>query len=273
MLQTVKIGSNDITRLIVGGNPFSGNSHVNDRLDWEMRRFYTSSKILEVLRHCEDCGINSMLLRGDMHIMRLIMEYRANGGTMNWIGMTGSEFLSYEGNVRQMVNYGAQAIYHHGSVTDELFKKGEFDELKRRVAFIKEMGLPAGLGTHMPEVIDYAEEHDWGVDFYMACIYNISRTDRVSSAITGIANGTEIFDETDIPIMYKKIRETSKPCIAFKILGATRRCQSQDTVKHAIFEAYRNIKPCDMICIGVYPKDVDQVALDTQYAEEAMKQL
>lgn len=33
MLPTIKIGDNDITRLIVGHNPFSGNSHVSEKLD------------------------------------------------------------------------------------------------------------------------------------------------------------------------------------------------------------------------------------------------
>ena len=273
MLPTVKLGLTEITRLIVGGNPFSGNSHWSNERDWEMRDFYTHDQIMKTLFHCEECGLNSMLLRADMHIMRLIMDYRKLGGKMNWIAMTGSEFLSYDGNINQIMQYGASAIYHHGSVTDQLFKEGKMDELKRRIQVIKDKGVPAGLGTHMPEVIEYAEEHDWGVDFYMACVYNISRTDRVSSSITGKANGEEIFDESDIPVMYRTIRQTPKPCLAFKILGAARRCQNQDTVRHAFYEAFENIKDTDAVVVGVYPKQEDHVALNAQYTQQAIDRL
>lgn len=271
MLPTVRLGATGITRLIVGGNPFSGNSHWDSKRDWEMRDFYTSSKIKETLFHCEACGINAMLLRGDMHIMRLIREYRNEGGKLHWLGMTGSEFLSFNGNVNQMMQYGPCAIYHHGSVTDALFKKGEYDELKRRLDFIRSKGVPVGLGTHMPEVIRYAEEHDWGVDFYMACVYNISRTDRVSSAITGGTNTGEIFEESDIPVMYETIRATPKPCLAFKILGAARRCDSQQQVRGCFVEAFENIKKTDAVVVGVYPKTEDHVALDAAYTEEAIR--
>lgn len=273
MLPVIRLNDLEVTRLIIGGNPFSGNSHWSDERDWEMRDFYTNDKIKETLFHAEECGINSMLLRGDMHIMRLLMEYWKEGGKMNWIGMTGSEFLSFDGNVRQMVRYGAKALYHHGSVTDELVKKGDYAELKRRIDVMKSYGIPVGLGTHMPEVIRYAEEHEWGVDFYMACVYNISRTDRVSSSITGQANGAEIFDESDIPIMYRQIRETPKPCLAFKILGAARRCDTQETVKQAFNEAFENIKPTDAVVVGVYPKDLDHVALDAEYTKQAIERL
>ena len=45
MLPTVKLGNTDITRLIVGGNPFSGNSHWSNERDWEMRDFFKGEKI------------------------------------------------------------------------------------------------------------------------------------------------------------------------------------------------------------------------------------
>ena len=154
-----------------------------------------------------------------------------------------------------------------------MFKAGQMDELKRRIQVIKDKGVPAGLGTHMPEVIEYAEEHNWGADFYMACVYNISRTDRVSSSITGKANGEEIFDESDIPVMYKTIRQTPKPCLAFKILGAARRCDDQNMVRDCFCEAFENIKDTDAVCVGVYPKQEDHVALNARYTQEAIDRL
>lgn len=121
----------------------------------------------------------------------------------------------------------------------------------------------------MPEVMEYAEEHRWDIDFYMASVYNISRIERISSAVTGKEVEGEPFYEEDIPIMYRMIREIGKPCLAFKILGGTRRCQTQETVRAAFIEAFANIKPSDAVVVGMYPKDIDQVALNAQYTSEA----
>ncbi|MBQ6239221.1 MAG: hypothetical protein IJK56_02535 [Firmicutes bacterium] len=271
MLPTIKIGTLEVTRLIIGGNPFSGNSHVNSELSEAMRDYYTTARIKETLHRCEEFGINTMQLRGDAHIMRMIREFRAEGGKLNWIAQTAPEFLSFERNVREIVQAGANAIYHHGSTTDYLFKAGEYDELHRRLILLRETGLPVGLTTHMPEVIAYSEEHGWDVDFYMGCVYNISNTDRTSGTLSSVGGSMEAFYEEDIPLMYDRIRKTNKPCLAFKILGATRRCQSQETVRAAFQEAYREIKSTDGVVVGMYPKDIDQVKLNTAYAEEAIR--
>ena len=271
MLPTVLFGKTEITRLIIGGNPFSGNSHVSRQLDGEMMDFFTCDKIKETLFRSMECGINTVQLRGDKHIVRMLREFRAEGGNLHWIAQTTPESFSFEANIQQMAAVGAVAIYHHGTVTDALFKEGNYDEIIRRLGIIRKTGLPVGLGTHMPQVIEYAEAHHWDIDFYMACVYNLSRIDRVSSAITGKSNEEEPFFEEDIPVMYKTIRSTDKPCIAFKILGATRRCQSQETVKAAFLEAYQNIKKIDVVNVGVYPKDIDQVSLNAGYAEEGIR--
>ena len=73
--------------------------------------------------------------------------------------------------------------------------------------------------------------------------------------------------------MYQTIRQTPKPCLAFKILGAARRCDDQNMVRAAFYEAFENIKPTDAVVVGVYPKGEDHVALDAQYTREAIERL
>jgi hypothetical protein len=53
-------------------------------MDNEMMDYYTTAGILQLLHRCEECGINTMQLRGDKHIIRVLREYRMDGGTMNW---------------------------------------------------------------------------------------------------------------------------------------------------------------------------------------------
>lgn len=273
MLDTISLGNREITRLIIGGNPFSGNSHINKECDMEMIRYFSVENIKKTLFRCEDCGINAMQVRADKHILRMLIEYRNEGGSMEWIAQTASEMGNYQNHVRQIADEDPAGIYHHGTTTDRLFKAGKIEELLERLAVIRKTDRPVGLGTHMPAVIEFAEKHGWDVDFYMTCVYNLSKENRESSAITGIANSGERFDDEDPPIMYETIRRTSKPCLAFKILGASRRCTTQDSVKAAFDEAFTQIKPQDAVVVGMYPKELDQVACNAGYAAQAMERL
>lgn len=271
MLPTIKIGPYELTRLIVGGNPFSGNSHVSAELDAEMESYFTTARIKETLFRCEACGLNAMQIRGDRHIFRIIREFRQEGGRLHWIAQTASE-IEYESNIRQIVKYGAIAIYHHGTKTDSLFKEGRYEELRARLQAIRDAGVVVGLGTHMPGVIEYAEEHAWDVDFYMASVHNLSKIDRVSSVITGVANTDEPFDDEDRAVMYRAIRATPKPCLAFKVLSASRKCADTGTVRAALAEAYANIKPGDAVVVGMFPKHKDQVGENARLVAEILGQ-
>lgn len=270
MLPTIKLGNLEVTRLIIGGNPFSGNSHISPEKDEEMEEYFTVENIKRTLFRCEECGLNTMQMRGDKHIFRIVREYRQEGGKMHWIAQTASEMLSFEGNVRQIIKYGADAIYHHGTLTDALFKAGEYQELKDRLTILRDTGLPVGLGTHMPEVIEYSEEHGWDIDFYIASVHNLSKVDRVSSAVTGKANQGESFDEEDRELMFRTIRATPKPCFAIKILASGRKCNTSEEVKQAFVEAFTGIKPIDAVIVGMFPKTKDQVYENARLVEEIL---
>ena len=248
-----------VSRLVIGGNPFSGNSHQNAQMDAEMEDFFTTQRIKDTLYQCLRNGINTAQMRGDKHIMRVLREFRLEGGAIHWIGQTAPEMTPYEQNVRLIQRNGAFALYHHGTVTDALFKAGEYAEIERRLSVIRQSGMAVGLGSHMPEVFEYADAHHWDVDFYMCCVHNLSKVNRVSSSVTGKSNEGEPFDDEDRPLMYEMIRSTSKPCLAFKILGAGRHCATPTDVENAFSEAFHSIKPGDAVIVGMYPRDRDQV--------------
>ncbi len=248
-----------VARLIIGGNPFSGNSHISAEKDSEMMDYFTTERIKETLRKCIVNGINTAQLRGDRHVARLWHEFIQEGNQMNWIAQSASEICPYETNISFIKRYGAYATYLHGTLTDNLFKAKEYSEIERRLSVIRKSGMAVGLGSHMPEVFEYAEAHHWDTDFYMCCVYNLSKIDRVSSAITGVSNSGEPFDEIDRQVMFEFIKSTAKPCLAFKILGAGRRCTDINDIKSAFREAFTSIKPIDAVIVGMFPKEKDQV--------------
>lgn len=253
-LPTIRIGNHDVSRLIVGGNPFSGNSHQSGELSREMRDYYTNEKIKETLRECERCGINTIQARGDNHIMRMLNEYWNEGGKLQWIAQTASERASIPANIGQIASIGAIACYHHGSKTDSLYKAGKIDTVKDVLAVMKDKGMPAGLGTHDPEVIRYAQDNNFGADFYMLAFYNLSKRN-------------EEYLPEDRAEACQIIQEVDKPFLAFKIMAAGR-----NEPNEAFEYTYENIKPTDAVVVGVFTKHhPNQVQEDVELARKFMK--
>jgi len=61
-------------------------------------------------------------------------------------------------------------------------------------------------------------------------------------------------------MMTRVIRQVSKPWIAFKVLAAGRHCQSRETVAAALRFTCQNIKPTDVVLLGMWQKCKDQMA-------------
>ena len=272
MLPTIEIGGVTLSRLMVGGNPFSGNSHYSTKLNEEMLNYFTMENIKRTLHRCEQLGMRSFVVRGDAQMYAMVREYRAEGGTMNWLAQHAPEIGNYEAGIHKVKQAGAQLVYHQGTVTDALFKEGNYNQIKENLKIIREAGFPAvGLGTHMPQVLEYADNENWDVDFYMLSIYNISRIDRVSSYASTSINIDEPFIEEDRAIAFEAIQKTKKPCIAFKVLGAGRRCSSQEDVRSALEESYKSIKPIDAVLVGMFPKYLDEPAINIGIVKDILK--
>ena len=242
LLPTIRIGSARVTRLIVGGNPFSGNSHQGRAMDVEMRNYYTVQRIKDTLRQCEKAGINTWQSRGDNFITRVLNEYRMEGGSLQWIAQTASERRDTIANIHQIAQFEPIAVYHHGTRTDRLYLNGKLEEVGRYIDEIRSLGFPAGVGTHLPEVVLRCEEMGLNPDFYMLSFYNC--TDKGDG-----------YDPEDRVKACEVMRRISRPFLAFKVMAAGR-----NDPMDALRFAFRNIKPTDAVVVGVYTKnDPDQV--------------
>ncbi|MFH1824621.1 MAG: hypothetical protein ABH873_05275 [Candidatus Firestonebacteria bacterium] len=171
----IKIGKHEISRLIIGGNPITGFSHRSNKLDWEMRKYYTMSNVQKLLKECQKNGINTVQFRGDRFYMRAILEHRESGGNIQWICQTASEMKDIKANIKEIIKYKPIAIYHHGTAVDNKYREGKINEVRDIVKFIKDNNMLAGICSRIPEVIEYVEEKGWETDFYMCCFYNLAR--------------------------------------------------------------------------------------------------
>lgn len=270
MLPTIDLCGTEVTRLICGGNPLSGYSHFTREMDWDMITHYTMPNIQALLSECLAQGINTFQSRGDRHQMRAFLEHRDGGGTIQWIAQTASEFLDIKGNIREIARYEPIAVYHHGTHTDNSWHTGEIDGVRDLVKAIKDHGLPAGIGTHIPEVIEYAEEHGWETDFYMGCFYNLARGYKAAPASDKNAYANDTFPDEDPPRMTKVLRAVSKPCLGFKIMAATRNCETRADTRAAFAYAFANLKPTDAVVVGMFQKYKNQVAENAALVREVL---
>lgn len=271
-LPTVKLGRHTVSRLIVGGNPVSGSHHGPAGVGREMRDYFTAANTKRLLARCERAGINTWQSRGDRHILRLLNEYRLEGGRIQWIAQTASELADIPRNVGEIAAAGAIAIYHHGAQTDKFWRAGKIETAHEMCKVMRDTGVQVGLGSHTPEVIDYVESRAWDVDFYMTCVYNMSRTKEEEEQLAGRKLDEQLFWDPDREKMLARVKQTSKPCLIFKVFGAGRKCDSPAQMRDALRLVFRYAKPIDAVVLGMFPKYKEQVMQDCGLFREVVKE-
>lgn len=245
-LPTVSIASHNITRLIIGGNPYSGISHQSPAASKAMEDYYTTQQIMDDLAQAEQHGINTVLARADRHIMRALNEYWNTGGTIKWIAQTPkqTEYSDLDEYLKIIARYNPIAIYHHGGTTDALYVEGKLSSLNTFVNSVRDLGYAVGIGTHDPQILKYCYTEGYDVDFFVCALYNHTRH-------------REMYLPDDRDTAVSVIQAVPKPIIAIKVLAAGR---NEPT---AAFQfALENIKPTDAMAVGMY----------TQYHPDQIRQ-
>ena len=265
---TVRWGEHRISRVLVGHNPIKGQSHFSPELSREMRDWFAADETrgLELLRRSEEVGIDTCQM-GAPAIEALLRAHYARGGRLQWI----STFYSKPGQGKEelarilRMDPKPIGIQHFGNMTDALMREGKIDLALDTLKMLRDAGVLVGLGSHNHEAIDYAEEKGWDVDFYQCSFYRSwFGLERKRGA------GGEDFGEDARRAMLKTIRQVSKPVIAFKVLGANRHCGTPADVERAIRFALENIKPTDVILLGMWQKHRDQVGENAAYARKVL---
>jgi hypothetical protein len=256
-LPKVRFGDMEISRLVMGSNQFYGFSHFNRLLDKLMVDWNTPERVCQTLLACQQNGINTYQYAHHENTLKDLELFRSHGGNMHLIA-TDPGMTSVEEAVRRSK---AGALYHHGEVTDRLFRAGQMDQVQEYTKKLRQTGARVGIGTHKPEVVEYVEEHGWDVDFYLLCAYNRTRTPEEIRKMLGVlpVPSSELYLETDPPRAYETARKTSKTCFLFKILAAGRVASSPEAVDKAFKEAFDNIKPQDCIVVGMFPRFQDEI--------------
>lgn len=255
-----KIGNVTISRLIIGGNQFSGWSHSRDLkyLRELFKAYATEKNILTTLRLAEENGVNTIITSDSTYLHKYWKEW---GGQMQWIAQVHPKTTDVTTDIKRAIDGGAIGAYVQGGVGDSFVKGGRADLLGQAVEFIHSQHVLAGIGGHSLEVPKAVEKAGIKPDFYMKTLHHdqywsaTPKEQRVEFNVD--SNGAQDHDniwcitpEKDVEFM----RSVARPWIAFKVLAAGA-IHPRDGFKFA-FE-----NGADFICVGMFDFQIRENAI------------
>jgi hypothetical protein len=259
-LPTIRLGPHEVTRLIVGGNPIYGYSHFNKLLSQHQLVWHTPERVVELLQRCERAGINTWQNSYAQRTLSDLDRFRSAGGKLHWLCLGKTDWEKHPELIHDAARRRPIGIAPHGALAERLHRENRLSVLTDLLKRIRDEGVLVGLSAHNPALIELAQERAWDIDYYMCCLYYLTRPREEYRRLLGsdLPLG-EIYLPSDPPRMFKTIRATPKPCLAYKVLAAGRRIDSRTEVQQCFETALANIKPTDAIIVGMYQQFTDQV--------------
>ena len=226
-MPTIRLGSFEVSRLILGSNPFWGFWHGNP----QKPKAYTKEGRFAVMDAAASQGITAIWVPAYKEWVSLWNEYKNHGGKLQtWIGQPdGYNGVTVEEQITACAKNGGKAVCIQGINVDEAVEKKDFEKLKRWIGMINGYGLPAGLASHNPESIIKAEENALPAEYYHL---TLGVPDTFESAAR---------DKT-----LKTVSQIDKPMVVFKVFGAGR--YKPDVAIPYVMKAIRRK---DGLCVGV----------------------
>ncbi len=241
-LPSRKIGELDVSRMILGGNPFSGISHGEPLVYTNnlFKQYLTHEKIVEVMRLSVAGGINTFLGRVDDNTIGFLKKYKQETGTMlPWLAQTsakphrGATFADIRENIKWAVDNGATGVYIQGESADYYVRENRIKDIVEHLAYIRELGAITGVGAHDYRTVAACEDAGLVPDFYMKTL-----------------NPLEYFCP-DYEDTLKVMAQVKVPWIAFKVLAAGR-IKPKEGFKQALDAG------ADFLCVGMFDFQVDE---------------
>jgi len=245
-LPTIKLGSLEVSRFLLGSNPFWGYSHKSPQLDEEMKAFYTDEAIVRVCDEAARCGLTTVVSPPDERWVDLWAKYRAAGGKLSlWVAQCHDAAEKMEAEIDRAVKGGAKAVFIQGHRVEQQFSWNKIDVLRKWLDRIKNAGLPGGFAAHWPNIHLELEKRKFPTDFYFQCCYNLTKPNPLGDWCR----------EADRKEAMATIAQIEKPVVAYKILGAGR-LRAADGFE----QAFNAIRRKDGVCVGIWAKEaIDQI--------------
>jgi len=247
---TTHIGHLELSRMLIGTNPFYGYSHFSRAKDTWLKRYFTPQRIYEVIEACARQGLNGVLSGAGTHFktgLQPILEEveRTTGVHVVWIGTPAGRALEeLLEEIRAAADQGVQICMPHQMYSDNMLvpNQGRLIGYEQAAQLIRDLGMVPGVSTHRPEAITTCDQAGYDVAAYIQPYNPIGflcplETDWVRRIISG----------------------TNKPVIVIKPLAAGRVLPPT-----GLNFCYSTIKPIDTVCVGMF--SVEEVEEDVNLA-------
>jgi hypothetical protein len=259
-LPSIRLGAHQISRLIIGGNPIYGHSHFNRLFSRHLTDWHTPERVVELLRRCEQVGITAWQNSYAERTLADLDRYRQAGGRMHWLCLGKPDWDEHPERIDDAARRRPIGIAPHGALAERLHRQGRLRVLRDLLRRIRDRGVLVGLSAHNPALIQLAEEQRWDVDYYMCCLYYLTRPREELQRLLGqdLPLG-EIYLPSDPARMFRVVQATRKPCLVYKVLAAGRRITTAAEIRRCFETALSNIKATDALIVGMYQQLGDQV--------------
>lgn len=216
-----KIGGQEFSRLMLGGNLIAGWAHSRDLpyVSTLMRRYNSETKIRETLELAESQGItviNTWVKDDNTHLQK----HWKRGGKMQWIAQVRLDGNGGFDQVRQAIDEGAAGVHMTGDQAERLLAQENFEKVGEMLQFIKARKRLAGVAAHDLRVIAECEKRKLDADFYQKTLHT---HEYFTAPRAGTTDALGAYDNSwcsDPQAVVELMAQVTKPWIAFKILAA-----------------------------------------------------
>jgi hypothetical protein len=268
-LPAVKLGKHDVSRLIIGGNPIYGYAHFNKLLAAHQRDWHTPERVVSLMKRVEEVGINTWQCSYHERSLSDLDRVREAGSKLRWLCLGKPDWDQFPEHVEDAAKHKPIGIAPHGALGEKLHRQNKLKELTDLLKRIRHTGVLVGLSAHNPALIELAEEKGWDVDYYMCCLYYLTRPrDEFAKLLGPDLPLGEIYLPSDPPRMLKVVKSVKKPCLIYKVLAAGRRINTPAEVRKCFETVLTGCKPSDAVIVGMYNQFGDQAAENATIVRE-----
>jgi hypothetical protein len=208
-----KLGKHEVSRLIIGANPFTGYPHAQP-LKYAKELFaayFTDEKIIETLTISHNHGIDTHVTLTDESCVKYLNRFgRETGTRLQWIAQSHWFSPKPEGR-KNALNYiklaadnGAIACFLHGASCDGMVRDKNLSQIEYYLDTIRKHGMLAGMAGHLNQTIDVPLKAGIKPDFIMKTLNTVGHASVDPEETIAMMAGIDI------------------PWIAYKVLGAGR---------------------------------------------------
>jgi len=246
-----EIGGIQVSRLIIGSNPFHGHSHFSAARSAWLREYFTDERVIEVLTACVEEGLNcTVAMQRKDYVKQIAQVEKATGKKIHYIATPAGKTLEeLKAGIREAADLGCTFCFPHTSWTDPrvLPAENRIVEAPEALEYIRKCGMIPGWSTHRPETVTVSDRNGYDVESYIQILNPI---------------GFLCALETDWTA--RIIQSTPKPVVVIKPLASGRVMPPT-----GLGFVYSNIKPIDTVAIGMM--SVQEAKEDIEIARQCIE--